>query len=46
MSLTLNDRGLGFELNGVSLILTGIAKCIGESLPRKKVNNAPMVCVP
>ncbi len=25
LSLTLNDRGLGFELNGVSLILTGIA---------------------
>lgn len=28
LSLTLNDRGLGFELNGVSLILTGIAKFI------------------
>jgi hypothetical protein len=28
LSLTLNDRGLGFELNGVSLILTGIAKFV------------------
>jgi hypothetical protein len=29
LPLTLNDRGSGFELDGVSLILTGVAKCIG-----------------
>lgn len=28
LSLTLNGRGLGFELNGVSSILTGIANFI------------------
>lgn len=46
LPLTLNGRGLRFERDGVSSILTGVAKCIGESLPRQTVNNVSRIRVP